>query len=232
MTLDWRQPWFAPVREIAQTLSGDPDVVAALNAINGGLPHFVAAAALPGGEAYEAFIARSGSVPTRNNPHDLLNGLMWQHQPALKHRLNQLQAADIARYGVGPTRGALRDALTRFDEHGALWFDAPPPLAQALAARDWNALFLTHRALWSGAGFEIFGHALLEQLAIAPRKGLTAFVALGDPLAWSPAQWAAKPFLPLPVLGIPGWWPGNEDPAFYADTRVFRPPRLNAATAP
>lgn len=223
MTPDWRPPWFAPVRGIAQTLSADHDVAAALNAIKGGLPHFVAAAALPAGEAYEAFIARTGSVPTRNNLHDLLNGLMWLRQPALKRRLNQLQAADIAQHGTGPTRGALRDALTLFDEHGALWPDAPPPLAQALAARDWTALFVTHRALWSGAGFEVFGHALLAQLASAPRKGLTAFVVLGDPLAWPAAKWAAKPFLPLPVLGIPGWWPGNEDPAFYTDTKVFRP---------
>ena len=29
--------------------------------------------------------------------------------------------------------------------------------------------------------------------------------------------------LPLPVLGIPGWWPANENPGFYADTAVFRP---------
>jgi hypothetical protein len=232
VTPDWGQAWFAPLRGVAQTLSVEQDVAAALNALKGGLPQFVGAAALPAGEAYEAFIARTGSVPTRDNLHDLLNGLMWLHRPALKRRLNQLQAADIAHHGIGSTRGALRDALTLFDEHGALWSDAPPPLTQALAARDWVALFVTHRALWSGAGFEVFGHALLEQLASAPRKGLTAFVALGDPQAWPAAQWAAKPFLPLPVLGIPGWWPGNEDPAFYADTRVFRPPRLNVANAP
>jgi hypothetical protein len=27
------------------------------------------------------------------------------------------------------------------------------------------------------------------------------------------------------VLGVPGWWPDNENPAFYADTSVFRLPR-------
>jgi hypothetical protein len=32
-----------------------------------------------------------------------------------------------------------------------------------------------------------------------------------------------KPFLPLPVLGIPGWWAPNENPGFYDDTQVFRP---------
>ena len=30
---------------------------------------------------------------------------------------------------------------------------------------------------------------------------------------------------PLPVLGIPGWWPTNDAPAFYDDARYFRPGR-------
>jgi len=232
VTPDWRQPWFAPLREIAAALPAGRTVADALNSLGARAPRFVTAAALPPGEAYEAFIARSGTVPTRDNLHDLLNGLMWLHRPALKQRLNHLQAAQIAAHGVGPTRGPLRDALTLFDEHGALWPEAPPPLAEALAARDWRALFITHRALWRDSRFEVFGHALLEQLASAPRKALTAHVALGDPLAWSAGQWAAKPFLPLPVLGIPGWWPANAEPQYYADAKVFRPPRLKAAGTP
>jgi hypothetical protein len=32
-----------------------------------------------------------------------------------------------------------------------------------------------------------------------------------------PAKLAAKPFVPLPVLGVPGWWDANEAPGFYAD---------------
>jgi hypothetical protein len=31
-------------------------------------------------------------------------------------------------------------------------------------------------------------------------------------------------FTPLPVLGVPGWWPA-QDEAFYADASVFRPKR-------
>ena len=27
---------------------------------------------------------------------------------------------------------------------------------------------------------------------------------------------------PLPLLGVPGWWPANADPAFYDDASVFR----------
>ena len=36
---------------------------------------------------------------------------------------------------------------------------------------------------------------------------------------------------PLPVLGIPGWWPPNEEEGFYADEQVFRPKRLASAPA-
>ena len=34
----------------------------------------------------------------------------------------------------------------------------------------------------------------------------------------------AAAMTPLPVLGVPGWWPDNEVPEFYADTTVFRLP--------
>ncbi|XLM22397.1 DUF3025 domain-containing protein [Chromobacterium piscinae] len=30
---------------------------------------------------------------------------------------------------------------------------------------------------------------------------------------------------PLPLLGIPGWWPDNEDPAFYDNAAYFCPTR-------
>jgi len=217
LSIDWSRPWLVPLADA----STQPAPV-----------RFVAADALPDGEAYEAFIARTGSVPTRDNLHDHFNRLVWHRHPAIKQRLNQLQAAEISARGIGATRGAVRDALTLFDENGALWPDALPSLAQALAARDWHALFVTHRALWREQRFEILGHALLEQLASAPRKGLTAHVLLADPLTLTPTQWADKPFLPLPVLGVPGWWPANEDPAFYEDKQVFRPAPLKSNTKP
>ncbi len=40
---------------------------------------------------------------------------------------------------------------------------------------------------------------------------------------------ASKPFAHLPVLGVPGWWPGNSTLGFYEDASVFRPPRIVAA---
>jgi len=34
-------------------------------------------------------------------------------------------------------------------------------------------------------------------------------------------------FVPLPVLGVPRWWPQQDEP-FYADAFVFRPKRASA----
>lgn len=232
--IDWRQPWLAPLARWGEpalaAIAAGASVATACNGLRGidGLtpgraPRCVPADVLPAGEAYEAFIARTGQVPTRDNPHDFFNALMWLHRPVQKARLNALQAAEIVRYGVAAQRGALRDALTLFDESGAM-LQAPANLVDALRRRDWRSLFVTHRADWRQAQFEVFGHALLEKLALAPRKALTAHVLVGEPLDLSPQDWAAKPFCPLPVLGLPGWWPANDDPAFYDDAAVFRPP--------
>jgi hypothetical protein len=225
--LDWRAPWLAPyvgvARPVIERLESGAGVAAAL-----GAPRFVAQHELPEGEAYEAFIGRTGRVPTRDNLHDLLNGLVWLRFPALKQQLNRLHAAQLAAEGVQARRGPLRDALTLFDENGA-WWQAPATLTQALLRRDWHALFVTHRALWAAARPVLVGHALLEKLA-APRPAITAHVWLAAegpeaPLSIAAESWVRKPFHPLPVLGVPGWWPDNEAAAFYDDASVFRPPR-------
>ncbi|MBY0464489.1 MAG: DUF3025 domain-containing protein [Burkholderiales bacterium] len=277
--VNWAQPWLAPVRgaglalvaglaqaaDVCSTASADevraePSIADALNASPLACPvpcavpcpvQFVPQHSLPHGEAYEAFIRRTGQVPTRDNLHDLFNGLVWQRFPRTKARLNVWQSAEIARQGVGAVRGPVRDAITVFDENGALLL-APPALWQALLARDWHALFVTHRPLWSQATLVLFGHALMEQLVL-PRKNITAHVlveqfasdfedvaavghhlgapdglaALDAALAarLTPEWLAGKPFTPLPVLGVPGWWPANADPGFYADASVFRPKR-------
>src|SRR2546427_12488678 len=41
---------------------------------------------------------------------------------------------------------------------------------------------------------------------------------------------ACKPFAPLPVLGVPGWWRENENFSFYDDSLVFRAPRSAQAS--
>ncbi len=202
----------------------------------------MAQSALTGGQAYEQFIHDTGSVPTRDNLHDLFNGLCWMAFPQTKKKLNQLQASEIARAGVHETRGPVRDALTLFDENAA-FLQAPEALWDALTARDWQRLFVELRPLWAEARLVLFGHALLEKL-VYPRKPITAHVYRAQSAIYSiamtasiteldtwiaadlSADWlAGKPFAPMPVLGVPGWWPDNESPSFYEDILVFRPPK-------
>jgi hypothetical protein len=248
-TIDWSAGWLAPWRAIgepvAQRAAQGGQVHPALHAACQGtcVPvHFVPQACLPEGMAYEQFIFDTRQVPTRDNLHDFFNGLAWLHFPHTKRRLNALQAQAIAADGVQAVRGPLRDALTVFDENGAV-LQAPPALWEALQARDWHRLFVDLRPLWQEARLVLFGHALLEKL-VSPRKPIVAHVYqaqdapdwIADMDPWlasqmQPERWATKPFVPLPVLGVPGWWPANEDAAFYADTQVFRAPRAAAAAA-
>jgi hypothetical protein len=246
--LDLSVPWLAPVLANAEwvrrRLCAGESVAHALSQcaasctvppqLAAGPVRFVPQAELPEGAAYEAHIHRTGCVPTRDNLHDFFNGLVWCWQPALKRRLNELQAEAIATQGVAAHRGPLRDALTLMDENGAL-LSGPEPLLSALRERRWHELFITHRALWAEARFDVFGHALMEKLALAPRKGLTAHVLLAradDCISWPAATWAAKPFLPLPVLAVPGWWPAQDEPGFYDDATVFRPLRAQGHLQP
>ncbi len=247
---DAGSPWLAPYREVALRIASccvvDAPLADTLNAalalqpevhLAAGPLRFVPQQELPDGEAYEAFIARTGSVPTRDNLHDLFNGLAWLQFPQLKRRLNELQAQQLHRAGVSSTRGAVRDALTLFDENAALW-QAPAVLVDALRQRDWRALFITHRPGWQDARLTLFGHALMEKLT-RPRKAITAHVWVlpegVDAQAHlvellTPALLASKPHLPLPVLGVPGWWAANELPTFYDDAAVFRAVRETRGT--
>ena len=238
--LDWQAPWFTAWRATGEAVAGrigaGMPLHAALNAHGEPVVRFVPQGALPAGAAYERYIFDSGTCPIRAGLHDFFSGICWLGMPLAKKRLNALQAAQIASAGDGARRGPVRDAITVFDENGAL-LDAPPALWEALFARDWRRLFVDLRPLWLQARVLVFGHALLEKLA-APRKGLTAHVwhancplgSMADADAWLAAQCsaqalAAKPFTPLPVLGIPGWWPGNQNFSFYDDSFVFRPRR-------
>lgn len=218
-----------------EAVAAGATVADALDAQHGTEVDFVPAGDLPPGMAYEHYIFEARRCPTRNNLHDFFNGLVWLELPRAKRQLNRVQAAQISADGLGARRGPVRDAATLFDENGAV-LSAPEPLWQALCARDWRGLFVERRPLWAQAQLLVFGHALLEKLVV-PRKNLTAHVwaepappgAMAEVDAWlegrlTPERLAAKPFLPLPVLGVPGWCAGNAEFSFYDDPLVFRPP--------
>lgn len=202
--------------------------------------------------AYEEFIGATGQVPTRDNLHDFFNGLVWLTFPSIKRQLNALQAAQIAQDGVGKSRGPARDAATIYDENSALLVVRDnaegAALVEALRSHRWREAFVERAAMFGrDAEAWLFGHALMEKL-VAPYKAITAHarvVLAGDHYwalddagrrAWLDRDEAARlageglgkgGFTPLPVLGIPGWWPQQDD-AFYADDTVFRPKRKPA----
>lgn len=223
---DWGRPWFSPYRQVAWPVF---ERLAVGRPVHQALGHERFEPAGPLATGYEQHIAATGRVPTRDNAHDLFNGLVWLRHPAFKAALNR------AHIGAPPAasgrRGPLRDALTLLDESGLL-LAAPCPLRQALQAQDWKALFVTHRGLWQETQLLVVGHALLEKL-LAPRKPLCARVLFVDDIEAPALPEALVPadLPPLPVLGIPDWWPPNEVAAFYSDDQVFRPKRLASAAS-
>jgi hypothetical protein len=215
-----------------------------------GLPiRFVPQESLPAGVAYEAFISDTGQVPTRENLHDFFNALVWLSYPRIKLRLNALQAAEIERRAALPAsaRGKLRDAATIFDENAALLVVSDPSLAAALREHSWREVFIDRRSDFVACcEVRLFGHALMEKLVQA-YKAITAhaWIVMAERPVLSLSEtgmrlWIdesvserlqagldTRDFTPLPVLGVPGWWEG-QDAGFYADEKVFRPKRLVA----
>lgn len=228
------------------------------------------------GLGYEARIAARGEVETRpDNWHDWFNGLVWLTFPQAKAALSARHAKELgfsARHAadseVSASRGAelvtlarqvadlaqqvkprgtVRDAMTHFDECGAVVVAEDASLLDLLAGFQWKALFVERRLdVIAGLRVFIFGHATYESL-LAPFRGLTAKCVLTpvapgwlqQPLAAQladiDAQLAAdfaagrhgdpRRLQPLPLLGLPGVTPENENPAYYDDTWQFRPGR-------
>lgn len=239
--IDWQRPWLAPYRERGQAVAGSvmegASVAQALNEVldaaggirlDAGALRFVPQSELPCGVAYESFVHRFAHVPTRDNLHDFFGGLVWLHHPVLKREINQRHAREIERRGDRARRGEVRDALTLFDENGAL-IEAPDDLLELLRMRRWQDLFVHQRRRWvSQVRVTLVGHALLEKL-VSPFKAITAH-AVAVPPPRIPMDLSKPALMPLPVLGIPGWWADSEAPAFYDDTGVFRPQRENQAS--
>lgn len=245
--IDWSVPWLAPIAGPGRTVAAGGDWRKSLNRAAEAAKvctasghritfHEVETAA---DEPYETGIARTGCVPTRANLHDFFNALIFLHFPKAKAQLNRLQATAIARDGIRAVRGPVRDAATLIDENAVLLVSDRSDIVDSLRVRDWRAVFHSRRSAW---GVEVdvlaFGHALLEKLQ-RPYKGITAHafhIALPpDSSLEEIDRWLAgrlderltpRDLMPLPVLGIPGWWAQNENPDFYSDPMVFRPAKM------
>lgn len=216
-----------------------------------GLPlQFILQEDLPEGVAYESHISVAGKVPTRENLHDFFNALVWLSFPRIKRQLNALQAAQIETLGIGKSRGPARDAATIFDENAALLVlensERGRTIFNNLRAHQWQTVFVEQRTQFiEAAQVWSFGHALMEKL-VQPYKAITAHAWVvwvdEDFFHRDAAQQARQldaqvsaqlqthilttaDYTPLPVLGVPTWWQG-QDVSFYADTTVFRPKRV------
>jgi hypothetical protein len=261
------RPLFEPVADRLRFFGGETlPGVNALNALLAGLAlppqaasgadiHFV----LPDPDAagYEERVYARGEVETRpDNWHDFFNALAWLAYPRTKRILNgRHHAAMQAQRAAGSrARGAVRDAITQFDECGIVVASASTALVDLIRAHEWKELFWMHRAqLVRDMRFFVFGHATWDQLR-APFVGLTAKALFLE----VDAVWLARPveqqtvdvdarlaeiflrpdayaqprdFQPLPLLGIPGVVAGSEVPSYYDDVRQFRPQKRGPAKA-
>ncbi|HZW24196.1 MAG TPA: DUF3025 domain-containing protein [Gallionella sp.] len=142
-------------------------------------------------------------------------------------------------------RGAVRDMNTLFDESGVIVACADPELAGLLRDFRWKELFWSQRErVGASMDFLLFGHGLYEK-ALQPYVGMTGQGLLlpveqeffGWPLERRLAnldellaQYLAAPeycrdtaeLTPVPLLGVPGWTPDNDSPAYYDNTAYFR----------
>jgi hypothetical protein len=188
---------------------------------------------------YELHIAETGEVETRpDNWHDLFNALVWIAFPLAKAMINAQHAAILEEGGEAEAkhRSPARDALTVFDEGGVIVATDDPALTQLIVDFEWKKLFWHRRAeIESRVRFFAFGHALYEK-GLDPYIGMvakTVFIERVNDMAEADRQLAAhfadrlrfrspKAMAPMPVLGVPGWHPGNSSQAFYDDAKHFR----------
>lgn len=230
----------APASESLRTLAAQHPVALP----DGRLLRFVPPQA--DGMPYECRVWERGEVETRpDNWHDFFNALVWLSFPETKRAITAAHVA--AMQPAGEQRNLRRDALTHFDECGIVVVASDPTLLDLLRGFQWQSLFVERRQdVIDKMRFVIFGHATYEAL-LNPFRGLTAKAILlpvmpaflaqdaGQLLSAVDAKVAPilagdtftrpRDFQPLPLLGIPGVTPDNENPAYYADTRQFRPGR-------
>ncbi len=193
-----------------------------------------------GALAYEQRVAL-GEVPTRDLSHDWYNGVVWLAFPRAKRWINarHLDDANAAGQWSAPSgngRSRFRDALTLFDESGALLLTTRREMLFALMEHDWPCVFAQRDDSWHTQNrLLVFGHGLLDALPSA-HPGLCAKVL---PVLVSDLNAGAEVlehmmlavlkqvrdpanFSPLPVMGVPGWFDLSAWADFYENRQVFR----------
>jgi len=227
-------PAFAPYREAASllaTISGSPRLVPPLPRALGAVD-------------FERRIMDADELTVRpGNLHDTVNAAVWRVFPRSKRAISGLHVT-LGSAATANGRPRRRDVLTLFDEAGALILSQRDDLRGLHEQHAWRALFVERRAEFvRDCRVILFGHGTLEQIASNPHRGLTVkalwlpvspdveLPQVDDMLATGIARgellFEAERRLPLPILGVPGWFRASESPDCYADLDVFRPLRLH-----
>lgn len=200
------------------------------------------------GSDYEVAVHDTGALEVRTQGwHDLFNVLAWATYPRTKAAINARHVRELA-VQAGTQRSRVRDALTGFDEDGVVVASSDPALLALVRGFRWKALFWERREAFERCiRVFVIGHALAEKL-LSPFVGLTAKAlllpvdeafadmpfaeqlvrvdALAAAVVRDPAALQTpRDLSPLPMLGIPGWWPAARHEAFYDDVSYFRPRR-------
>ena len=210
----------------------------------------------PGDEDYEHRIYRRAELVTRSkNWHDCFNLLAWATFPRAKAVLNARHVDVSAGEQGGAQTGRrlpARDALTQFDESGVILAYSDASLAQLVRGFQWKELFWERReAARAGLVCFLFGHGLMEK-ALTPYTGMTGKALLlpvapnfmqlqlaqqtafldgltADFLSGSECWTHAQAIMPLPILGIPGFYAENTRADYYENLAYFRPGRAKKA---
>jgi hypothetical protein len=196
-------------------------------------------------DLYESRIYLKGELQTRlENWHDYFNAMCWLQFPKTKAALNALHYECSQTRKVGTNRGPIENAITLFDECGAIIVADDDSLLDLIRNHRWKELFWENRGQFGGRiQCYVCGHAMFEK-ALTPYLGMTAHAVLmkqgGDFFqmdylaqldevdrrvsdSWLNKQIKSpKDLQPFPLLGMPGWWVEEQDEEFYSNKDYFR----------
>ena len=200
-------------------------------------------------DSYEPRIYLKGELQTRlENWHDFFNALAWMRFPTIKAQLNALHYHSALNRDAKTNRSALENAITLFDECGAIVVSSDETLLQLIRDHQWKTLFWNRRKeIQKNLRCFVFGHAMYEK-ALQPYIGMTTNTLLmiqpeaffsapfDDQLKQLDQQVArlwqenkipnSQALNPFPVLGMPGWHDDNQVESFYDNRQYFRSKRM------
>lgn len=205
---------------------------------------------------YEEIIHKEGKIPTRNNWHDFFNGLIWLQLPQTKRYFSDVHNKQIEQHGLkkrSPVRDRIthfdecglliftNEAKLAYEIRAHNWHEvfvnrkhqwhnniAPVIVGHAL----WEMLlkpFIGLTAKVKVIHLPDFSNQDIRHLQSAQWANQSN--ALLDELCLKTLKqgqdlYMPKPWMPLPLLGIPNWSTFTQDDAFYENQDYFMPRRV------